>query len=58
MPSGVAISLVSRSEFDMSHLPSIVNWTAWTDAKSEQAARVVAARLRATCEKQRQAQVV
>jgi hypothetical protein len=43
--AGVAISLVSCSEFDMSRLPLIVNWTAWTDAKSEKAARVVAARL-------------
>jgi hypothetical protein len=44
-PAGVTISLVSRSGFDMSPLPLIVNWTAWTDAKSEKAARAVAARL-------------
>jgi hypothetical protein len=44
-PAGVAISLVSRSEFDMSRLPLIVSWTAWTDVKSEKASRVVAARL-------------
>jgi hypothetical protein len=48
-PSGVAIfvSLVGGS-IDMDRAPLLVTWTAWTDAKSEKAARVVAARLFAT----------
>lgn len=29
----------------MSHTPVLVSWTAWSDAKSEKAARVVASRL-------------
>ena len=42
---GVAIWYFSLGEPDMNQVSALVNWRAWTDAKSEKAARVIASRL-------------
>jgi hypothetical protein len=42
---GVAILYPSLGEPDMVHVSALVNWRAWTDAKSEKAARIVASHL-------------